>query len=202
MRPRDIDRISAAHKGVWLYRPASHKTQHLGHDRVIFIGPLAQAVLLRYLARDSDAYCFRPCDSEAKRRAAAHAARKTQLSSGNGPGTNRKDQPKRQPGEQYNVHAYRNAIHRACDKAFPHPELPEGAKAADLTAAQRAELRQWQEDHRWNPNQLRHTKATETRRDHGLEATQIVMGHSKADVTQIYAERDMAKGIEVARLTG
>jgi len=79
MRPCDLDRSGA----VWLYRPATHKTAHRGHDRTIAVGPKSQAVLLRYLARDSQACCFRPCDSEAKRRAERSAARKTPLSYGN-----------------------------------------------------------------------------------------------------------------------
>jgi hypothetical protein len=29
-----------------------------------------------------------------------------------------------------------------------------------------------------------------------------VLGHKNADVTQIYAERDIAKGIEIARKVG
>ncbi len=67
MRPCDIDRSGE----TWTYRPESHKTEHHDRDRVVFIGPKAQAVLLRYLARDPSMYCFRPCDSEAKRRAEA-----------------------------------------------------------------------------------------------------------------------------------
>ena len=35
MRPCEIDRSAA----VWIYRPRSHKAQHHGRDRVIFIGP-------------------------------------------------------------------------------------------------------------------------------------------------------------------
>ena len=31
----------------------------------------------------------------------------------------------------------------------------------------------------------------------GLEAAQIVLGHARADVTQIYAERDMTKAHSV-----
>ena len=54
----------------------------------------------------------------------------------------------------------------------------------------------------WHPNQLRHTAATIIRRDYGLEAAQVILGHSKADVTQIYAERDAAKAIEVVRKIG
>ena len=32
----------------------------------------------------------------------------------------------------------------------------------------------------------------------GLEAAQVVLGHSKADVTQIYAERDLGLADRVA----
>ncbi len=42
----------------------------------------------------------------------------------------------------------------------------------------------------WSPNQLRHTAATEIRKRYGLEAARTILGHSSADVTQIYAERD------------
>ena len=42
----------------------------------------------------------------------------------------------------------------------------------------------------WSPNRLRHAAATEVRRQFGLEAAQVVLGHSRADVTQTYAERD------------
>ena len=48
---------------------------------------------------------------------------------------------------------------------------------------------------RWSPNRLRHSAGTEIRRRYGLEAAQVVLGHAKADVTQVYAERD----IELAR---
>jgi integrase len=54
----------------------------------------------------------------------------------------------------------------------------------------------------WHPNQLRHTCATEVRARFGLEAAQALLGHSHADVTQIYAERDTSKAIEVARKIG
>lgn len=55
---------------------------------------------------------------------------------------------------------------------------------------------------RWSPNQLRHTAATEIRAAHGLEASQAVLGHAKADITQIYAERDLQKAVDVARQQG
>lgn len=50
----------------------------------------------------------------------------------------------------------------------------------------------------WAPNQLRHLYATEIRRKYGLEAAQIMLGHARADVTQIYAERDSKKMEDIA----
>ncbi|MCG2684174.1 MAG: hypothetical protein L6306_11245 [Planctomycetales bacterium] len=54
----------------------------------------------------------------------------------------------------------------------------------------------------WHANQLRHSKATEIRRQFGLEAARVSLGHAKADVTQIYAERDARLAVEVARKIG
>lgn len=54
----------------------------------------------------------------------------------------------------------------------------------------------------FSPNQVRHAAATRIRAAFGLEAAQVVLGHSKADVTQVYAERDEAKAAEVARKLG
>jgi len=187
MRPCDLDRTG----DVWTYKPESHKTKHHGRERTIFIGPQAQAVLLRYLARDAQACCFRPCDSEEKRLAEQEANRKTPQSCGNIRGSNRVRKPRRSPGEQYTTDSYRRAVHRACDRAFPAPDGTEGD-----------DLRKWQSEHRWSPNQLRHAAATEVRREFGLEAAQVILGHSQANVTQVYAERDLAKGIEVAARIG
>jgi site-specific recombinase XerC len=66
----------------------------------------------------------------------------------------------------------------------------------------RTELVAWRKAHRWHPNQLRHTVATEVRARFGLEASQAVLGHAKADVTQVYAERDLTKAVEVMRAIG
>ena len=51
-------------------------------------------------------------------------------------------------------------------------------------------------EHHWHPNQLRHAVGTELRKRFGLEAAQVVLGHATADVTQIYAERDMGLAID------
>lgn len=50
----------------------------------------------------------------------------------------------------------------------------------------------------WSPNRLRHSFATRVRKAHGLEAAQVLLGHAKADVTQVYAERDLARAEAVA----
>jgi len=49
---------------------------------------------------------------------------------------------------------------------------------------------------------LRHSAATEIRRQFGLEAAQTVLGHAKADITQVYAERDLSLAAEVMRRIG
>ncbi len=197
MRPCDVDRTG----DVWVYRPATHKTEHAGKERAVPLGPKAQEVLLRYLVRDPQTFCFRPCDSEVKRRAERHAARVTPASHGNRPGTNRVPRAARTPGDRYVTASYRRAIQRACDKAFPHPSFAKVAPG-ELLDVQKTEIRDWQVAHLWSPNQLRHSAATDIRRQFGLEAAQVVLGHSGADVTQIYAERDLARGLEVARMIG
>ncbi len=179
VRPWYVDRKREA----WRYRPESHKTEHHGRERVICLGPKAQDVLQPYLLRDKTAYCFSPAESERCRLAQLHAQRRTPLSYGNRPGTNRRRKPKRQPGNRYDTNAYRRAIHRAVDTANRKREKDDQLP-------------------KWSPNRLRHTAATEIRRTFGLEAAQVALGHSQADVAQIYAEKDLTLAAEVARKIG
>ncbi len=44
--------------------------------------------------------------------------------------------------------------------------------------------------------------STVVRKDFGLEAAQVVLGHSRADVTQIYAERDLEMAERVIKQIG
>ena len=173
MRPSEIDRSGA----VWTYRPGQHKTAHHGHARTIFIGPKARAILLPFLdaAGDDDAPVFCPAAAAEEQRHARTAKRVTPASCGNRPGTNRKAEPKRKPGRAYTVATYRRAITRGCEAAGVAP---------------------------FAPNQLRHLAATVIRREHGLEAAQVILGHSKADITQVYAERDAAAAVRVVSSIG
>lgn len=88
---------------------------------------------------------------------------------------------------------YNSKIHQACDKAFPVP----GNIKNDVVKS-----KAWQKQHRWAPNRLRHSRATDIRMKYGLEASQAVLGHSKADTTQIYAERDIATAAQIMREVG
>ena len=160
---------------VWCCRPASHKTEHHSQERRIFIGPIAQAILKPWLDREPDCFCFSPKEMVAARLKEKEAKRVTPINVGNRPGTNRKKQPQRAAGDHYSRDSYRRAIERAC-------------KAAKIES--------------WGPNRLRHTRATELRRSHGLDAAQVVLGHTEAFVTQIYAERDFQKAEQVMRVVG
>ncbi len=173
VRPCDIDRSET----VWVYRPGHHKMEHRARQRLIFVGPRAQQILQPYLLRDAESNCFSPADSQRQHMREMRENRKSKV-----PPSQRdrsKPRPKRRPGERYFKAAYARAIQRACDRAFPPPD--------DLDEHDRLK---WQKDHRWSPNQLRHTAATTIRQQFGLEAAQVVLGHSRADVTQIYAARD------------
>jgi integrase len=73
-----------------------------------------------------------------------------------------------------------------------------------LSALRRAILRACEQAGvpRFAPNQLRHAYATNIRATHGLEAAQVMLGHSRADVTQVYAERNERLASEIARKIG
>jgi integrase len=51
----------------------------------------------------------------------------------------------------------------------------------------------------WSANQLRHLFATEVREAYGLDAAQVLLGHAKADVTQVYADATMRSALDVVR---
>lgn len=187
IRPMDVDRSGE----VWTYIPEHHKTEHHGKARIICIGPRAQEILRKYLLRPADAYCFSPADSEKQRLAELHAARVTPMSCGNTPGSNRLRHPTRSPGARYFKDAYCRAITRAINAA--NAARKKAAKEAGVEPVLLAS---------WSPNRLRHAAATEVRRQFGLEAAQVTLGHSKADVTQVYAERDQDLARTVALKIG
>ena len=175
---------------MWRYRPESHKTEHHGRERIIFIGPKAQAVILPYLLRKASAHCFSPAESESRRRAEMRLRRKSKIQPSQ---RNRKKvSPARHAKQKYTKDSYARAIRRGIDKA--NKAILEDAKEFQIDNPALLAY--------WAPNQLRHNCGTEVRKKFGLEATQVVLGHARADVTQVYAERDQALAVEVMRKIG
>jgi integrase len=97
--------------------------------------------------------------------------------------------PKRPPAERYTVTSYGHAIARAVERANRWRERLAGAGNYDPVP-------------HWHPNQLRHAHGTEVRRRFGLEAAQVALGHERADVTQVYAEKNLALAARVAAEIG
>jgi integrase len=142
IRSCDIDTTGE----TWSYSVAGHKTEHRGRRRVVFIGPKAQCILRPFLKPDDpEAFIFSPLDVEIARN---HAPR---------PGR------RRRPRRRYDVHSYRRAVQRACNRA--------GVSA-------------------WCPSRLRHTAATIMRQKSDIETVRTVLGHASAVTSEIYAERD------------
>jgi integrase len=199
MRTIDLDTSGP----VWLYRPGSdhgpcgaHKTAHHGHQRAIAIGPRGQEIVRQYLKTDLYAYLFSPKEALAAHRAEQRQKRKTcvQPSQQN----RRKRHPKRTAGDRYRVGSYATAIRRAvlaANKARACEPCKELKPEERCTACKAASLPHW------HPHQLRHTKATEIRREFGLDAARAVLGHRSPQITEVYAEIDINKAAEVmARL--
>lgn len=55
---------------------------------------------------------------------------------------------------------------------------------------------------RWSPGQLRHNFATRMRKQYGLETAQVLLGHTKLETTQVYAERDHSQIREIMEAVG
>jgi integrase len=154
---------------VWEYVPKSHKTEHHGKARMIFIGPRAQAVLRGFLKTDLQAFLFSPAEARREFDERRKANRKSPMTPSQR-ARKRKADPKKQPGERYTTASYGYAIRKACKLAG----VPN-----------------------WSPNQLRHNAGTEVRRGFGIEAARTVLGHSSAATSEIYAELDYAKARDI-----
>lgn len=120
-----------------------------------------------------DGYLFSPLAAERERGERDRANRTTPITAQTIRRDNRSE--RKRYNVCYTVDSYRRAIEYACRLAG----VP-----------------------KWSPNQLRHLYATEIRAKYGLEAAQIMLGHSTAYVTQIYAERDREKAVEIAKIEG
>jgi integrase len=226
MRPGEVCKLTIGEversEELWLYRPAHHKTAHHGKDRVIPFGPRARALIIAFLIGDhpppegfshidlmdptarlvaADAYqeadrghdtmlrrdtahpvvfvagcvvdpvspLFSPWEAREERYRTMRTNRKSKVPPSQK--NRRAQQPKCRPQARFTPESYAHAV---------------GATAKKVGVQH------------WHPNQLRHLFATEVRKAHGLEAAQVLLGHSRADITQVYAERDLALASKVA----
>jgi integrase len=200
---------------VWTYRPGSdqgphgkHKTAYRGQTRVILLGPRAQEVLRPWLRLNLQEYLFQPREAMAQYRAELRRDRKTPLTPSQA-ARRPKRNPKRMPGDRYRVSSYDHAVMDACDAAFL-PPAPLAQRADEtkkewlkrIGAGRWAEVKRWRKAHRWHPNQLRHAKATQVRREAGLDAARVVLGHRSPAVTEVYAELDLGRAAEVMEKLG
>lgn len=183
MRPGEVCRLRLADVDrsgeLWVYRPPQHKTAHHGKDRAVLIGPKGRKVLEEFIAGgrvvDPSGPLFSPRRAREERFAAMRESRKSKVPPSQ---VNRKKaspDPKKTPAAAYTAGTYAHAVKAAAKKAgTPH----------------------------WHPNQLRHLYASEVRKNHGLEAAQVLLGHARADVTQVYAEKNASLAASVAAKVG
>ena len=105
LRPGDLSEGD----GVWLYAPSVHKTEHLGREKCVVLGPKAVEVVRPFLDRDPAAYCFRPAEAVAWQRARTRRRPAKPESVGVPIGE--------LVNELYTRHSYRVAVQRGCRRA-------------------------------------------------------------------------------------
>ena len=174
MRPSELCNLRPCdidRTGVeWMYRPELHKNKNKGKGRAIPILGDAREAITDYLNRDPRSCCFSPAESVSWQQATKRSERKSKVQPSQ---TSRaKDSPEIQPGDRYTQDSYRRAVARAC-------------KRAGVT--------------QWHPYQLRHLNLTEIRDVLGVEHAQAMGGHSRIDMTEVYAKQSERRAIEAAK---
>lgn len=154
----------------WMYRPELHKNKNKGKGRAIPILGDAREAITDYLNRDAKSCCFSPMESVSWQQATKRSERKSKVQPSQA--SRAKDNPEVQPGDRYTQDSYRRAVARAC---------------------KRAQVAQW------HPYQLRHLNLTEIRDVLGVEHAQAMGGHSRIDMTEVYAQQSERRAIEAAR---
>lgn len=191
MRMRDILRSGE----TWVYRPKEHKTAHHGRERVVAIGPRAQAILAPVIeAIGPDDYVFNPAKSLEEWYAMKRASRKSKVQPSQ---VNRKKstRDRKLPAavkfcRRTYASSVTSAIGRQNRDAAQHDVAPGHCGPNILQCPH------------WHPHQVRHTHATEVRRKFGLEAAGAALGHARMSATEIYAERDQGLAERVAAEVG
>lgn len=161
---------------IWIYQPSQHKTKHHGKDRIIPIGPKGQAILKPFFKLNREAFLFDPRDVDAEHRERKARTRKSKVTpSQRARRALAMQEPQRVFNDRYSVITYARAITRGCVKAEIEP---------------------------WTPNQLRHAAATRLRKEHGIEAARVILGHSSVTTTEIYAEVNREAAMRIMEQSG
>jgi integrase len=160
MRRRDLYQTQD-----WMeYRPARHKTEHYGKERVVPLGPKAREIVRAFTKLDPDAPMFSPVDVDREFREGQRSKRQTKEP----PFQQRRRaaaaaNPRRTLNPSYSTVTYGQVIRRVCERL----EIPV-----------------------WAPNRLRHNAGTWITKELGLEAARAALGHADPRSTLIYAEED------------
>jgi integrase len=188
MRPGEVVTMRGSEicttQEVWVFAPEQHKNAWRGHDRLIPLGPQTQKVIQPFLKDDPEAFLFSPCEAEEWRNAARRQARQTPMT----PSQRRrcpKASPKRRKRDCYDTDSYRRAVKYGIKKTNRRREQ-EGLPLIPS----------------WSPLQIRHLRATELNLNFGIEAAAVSLGHAHAEVTKVYAERNLKLALEVAKKMG
>ena len=158
---------------VWVYSPRRHKTAHRGKARRVYLGAAAQEVVRPFLKADPDAPLFSPKEAMTAVWAERRARRRTPVQPSQR--DRRKPDPTKGPGDRYDTRGIAHAIRHACEKA--------GVPS-------------------WSPHMLRYAAAQRFEREHGLNATRALLGHTSLAMTAHYAKLDQAAAIEAMMRTG
>ena len=178
MRPFDILRDDP---DCWMYIPGrdktpvgEHKTMRFGRVKIVPLASKPQRILARRITDfSSKDYVFKPAEAIGELQERRSRNRKTPMSCGNRPGTNRRSHPMIRPGDRYTTNALRNACKRGCARAGVEP---------------------------FKPYDLRRSTATGTRSILGKEAAKLLLGHANMDTTDIYLLEEIQEAVKMAKL--
>lgn len=164
----------------WLYIPGRdetpvglHKTTSHERIKVIpFVGDTIHILTNRINDFTSKKYIFKPKEAIEEVLTQKRMKRKTPISCGNKPGSNRKKHAMITPGDYYTNDSLNQACARGCIKA-------------DIEV--------------FTPYDLRRTVATNTRATLGKEAAQTLLGHTEQSTTDIYLLEEVQEAMKVAK---
>ncbi len=86
------------------------------------------------------------------------------------------------------------------------PPQAEVVAGVERPVAEKAEQQRLRMEYRdrwcWHPHQLRHNYATMIRKRFGVEEASNMLDHSSVKMTEVYAQRNRAQAVEIAKQVG